>query len=102
MLVCSIPYCIAALSTSIFISVSVLNLMQYPVTLALPSSCPNVWVRYLYERGCQGEKLHPSPQWMGGCLAYIQPSVDCSEGCRLAVSLLEHDQARCRLCLHLV
>ena len=44
--ICPIPHCIAALRTSTFISAKVLNLMQYPVTLALPRSRPNVCARY--------------------------------------------------------
>ena len=53
-------------------------------------------------RGDVKIKILPCSPERGGCLACIQPKVDSSEGCRLAVSLLEHDQARCRLCLHLV
>jgi hypothetical protein len=44
----STPYRIAASSISMFISFSVLNLMQYPLTLALPSSFPYVWAKYFY------------------------------------------------------
>ena len=44
--VASTPYRIAALSASMFISFSVLNLMQYPLTLALPSSFLYVWAKY--------------------------------------------------------
>jgi DNA-binding beta-propeller fold protein YncE len=40
-------YRIAASSTSTFISFSVLNLMQYPVTLALPNFFPYVWAKYV-------------------------------------------------------
>src|SRR5215471_9016917 len=40
------PHRIAASSISMFISSRVLNLMQYPVTLALPSSFPYVWAKY--------------------------------------------------------
>lgn len=39
------PYRIAASSSSTFISFSVLNLMQYPVTLALPIFFPYVWAK---------------------------------------------------------
>ncbi len=44
--VASTPYRTAASSISIFISFSVLNLMQYPVTLALPIFFPYVWAKY--------------------------------------------------------
>src|SRR6185295_1530671 len=44
--VASTLYLIAASSISMFISFSVLNLMQYPLTLALPSFFPYVCDRY--------------------------------------------------------
>jgi hypothetical protein len=47
-------------------------------------------------------KTSPPPPMDGRLFGLLQPTVDWFEGCRLAVSLLEHDQARCRLCLHLV
>src|SRR5260221_10995741 len=43
---CSTPYRIAASRMSMFISFSVLNLMQYPLTLALPIFFPYVSARY--------------------------------------------------------
>ena len=42
-------------------------------------------------RGDVKIKILPCSPERGGCLACIQPDVDCSEGCRRAVSLLEHD-----------
>ena len=42
-------------------------------------------------RGNVKIKILPCSPERGGCLACIQPDVDCSEGCRRAVSLLEHD-----------
>ena len=45
--VASTPYLIAVSSISMFISFKVLNLMQYPVTLALPSFFPYVWFKYV-------------------------------------------------------
>ena len=44
-LVALTPYKIASSSTLILISASFLNLIQYPVTLALPKVVPNVWAR---------------------------------------------------------
>ncbi len=41
------PYRIASSSTSVFISFRVLNLMQYPLTLALPIFSPYVWAKYV-------------------------------------------------------
>jgi hypothetical protein len=46
-IVASTPYLIADSSISMFISFKVLNLMQYPVTLALPSFFPYVWFKYV-------------------------------------------------------
>jgi hypothetical protein len=42
------PYRIAASSISMFISFSVLNLMQYPVTLALPIFFHTFWLSMSY------------------------------------------------------
>jgi hypothetical protein len=42
----STPYRIAASSIATFIFFNVVNLMQYPVTLALPNLFPYVWAKY--------------------------------------------------------